>query len=281
MSLVHVLTLFFISRSLASQDQIYRNKSCPPGYHHKEKIIHADGSYLCQACGDGYFMDKDNTDNSCIRCNVCEGNREVSIRCTTIKDTQCRCKDGYFWHASSEKCCSCSSKTNPNPNCRRAECQTSSVCSQKNQVSSTTPTTTPTTASTTTTTTTERKIVTSPPGSHEDPSSAGLNPIIWVFLVILVLPLIYCVPVLFVRNLYKYLHLCPRWKNKQDMEAPLPTVTDQARLQSLTTLNFTISEETPMMEVMSPVPPECPAHSTTQLPEGEHSGNWFILWLLK
>ncbi|XP_055078874.1 tumor necrosis factor receptor superfamily member 1A-like [Periophthalmus magnuspinnatus] len=100
----------------------------------------------------------------------------------------------------------------------------------------------------------------------------ALNPLVWVLLLVVMLPLTCCVCLLFMTNLYKYVHLCCScWRDKQHMEAPLQTDAERGCLQSPTTLDFTFYEETPMMEVMSPVPPEIPAHSAPQLPEVEHS----------
>ncbi|KAK7896673.1 hypothetical protein WMY93_021998 [Mugilogobius chulae] len=101
-------------------------------------------------------------------------------------------------------------------------------------------------------------------------------PLVWVSLLVLLLPL-----VLFLKVLYRYVHLCPCLRDKKTLHTdtgqdcrPGPTTLvctllfpDNNLSVFVSWRNFTITEETPIADGMCPVTPDSPAHCALLLPE--------------
>lgn len=247
MRLICSLGFLFLSQILAFEPKCVPH-DCHPGFF-KNGSCGPNNTYnLCDSCPNGYYTEINNTHKKCFQCSSCARNNEPKIPCTTSSNVKCGCIKDYY--TLNHNCHKCSTE-----NCEKSECKKAAACQ---------PTPGPTTTLLTTTLT-KLPINT----TEKVPSSSGLDfGIVWVFLLLLMLPAMYCVSVL-LRNLCTYLHLCPLWRDKRDIETPIQNNRDPSCLQNPTTLAFTISEETPMMEVMSPAPPDCPAHTRPLLPSKE------------
>ncbi|XP_055021660.1 tumor necrosis factor receptor superfamily member 1A isoform X2 [Boleophthalmus pectinirostris] len=259
MSLVCALILLFISKSLVvAQPEKCQQNPCPPGYYRKK--CGPDNSWnLCQKCKDGYYMDTENTARTCIQCTKCGVNTVMKKQCTSVSDRQCVSK-------GSDRNLGCSSclttrKKHTEPQ-RVVECNPLCILL----------TTHDTTAVTTNTTTTTISATTRG-ASNVTTKYICVGPLVWVLVFVVLLILVFCVSVLLLTNLYKYVHVyCPCWRVKEHAEAPLQADREPGCLQSPTTLvqDFTIYEEIPMFDAMSPVPPRNPANGAPQLSEEEH-----------
>uniref|UniRef100_A0AAV2LXK6 Tumor necrosis factor receptor superfamily member 1A-like n=1 Tax=Knipowitschia caucasica TaxID=637954 RepID=A0AAV2LXK6_KNICA len=246
MSLVFALTLLFVSKTVAL-DQGCRPGECPPGYH-KKSSCGLNGTWnVCQECPDGRYMNLNNTEKSCIQCSKCGPKKVEQTPCTSVSNRECVEKR--------PRCSSCQNRgPEVTPGSRIVDCNPKCKLVQPTTPGSKLENTKTTAAAATQSRYTAR--------IHE---AAGVSHVLWVLLIILLL-FAFCLGVFFLKIRKKYPHLDCCSRDKLQAEDPLQTETDH--LQSLTTLNFTIFEETPKSDIMGPAPPENPTHN----PQVENRG---------
>ncbi|KAG7475862.1 hypothetical protein JOB18_038667 [Solea senegalensis] len=109
---------------------------CSPGFKLMEKC-HATGQRSsCTPCPPGQFMDQMNFSPNCRRCRRCkEAKHEYQVSpCNRVKDTECRCKDGYYrFDIDSEtyECRSCSKCGSDAKEIQRCTWEKNTVCECK------------------------------------------------------------------------------------------------------------------------------------------------------
>uniref|UniRef100_A0A8C8VPH0 Tumor necrosis factor receptor superfamily member 6 n=1 Tax=Pelusios castaneus TaxID=367368 RepID=A0A8C8VPH0_9SAUR len=77
--------------------QVYCCKYCRAGTYVAEhcKVPHTEG--ICSRCTDGEdYTAHANGLDECIRCKLCKDDQITVSTCTSIRDTECQCKPGYF-----------------------------------------------------------------------------------------------------------------------------------------------------------------------------------------
>lgn len=70
---------------------------CHPGYKLKDKCLGQGQRSVCEKCGNGTYSDKSNFYDKCFSCKKCDKDNMVTMsNCTITKNSECKCKDGYY-----------------------------------------------------------------------------------------------------------------------------------------------------------------------------------------
>ncbi|XP_058504711.1 tumor necrosis factor receptor superfamily member 1A isoform X2 [Solea solea] len=109
---------------------------CSPGFKLLEKCRATGHRSTCTPCPLGQFMDQINFSPNCRRCRRCkEAKHEYQVSpCNRVKDTECRCKDGYyrfFIDSDTYECRSCSKCGSDAKEIQRCTWEKNTVCECK------------------------------------------------------------------------------------------------------------------------------------------------------
>ncbi|KAJ8264383.1 hypothetical protein GJAV_G00148530 [Gymnothorax javanicus] len=82
---------------------------CPLGYY--LDTCHENGERDCLHCEPGSYTDHANLEKSCEPCKSCDpkANLEIEDKCTELRNTVCRCQEGYFCNRGVRECNACHS----------------------------------------------------------------------------------------------------------------------------------------------------------------------------
>ncbi|XP_069473788.1 tumor necrosis factor receptor superfamily member 10B-like isoform X1 [Ambystoma mexicanum] len=82
---------------LNDREQTDRCLECPAGTHQAEDCARAGSRRSCLPCIDGRtYIEYPNDLNYCLPCWRCRADEEEESRCSTTRNTKCRCKMGTF-----------------------------------------------------------------------------------------------------------------------------------------------------------------------------------------